>query len=141
MKPETKNDLAAMLEAVEKKIVEVDKEMARIRAEQEKAKTEATYLRGVLSINDDAMPLPPVLELSPNVEVQRPAKFRDVIRETVDNSSAPVSISDVVERLKAKGFSEEGTTPLPTRVGNELYKLAVLGEINRASRGYYKTSK
>jgi hypothetical protein len=137
MKPETKNELAAMLDAAEKKIGVAEKEMARIRAEHEKAKVEATYLRGVLSINDNvSAPEPPT-----KVEMQRPVKFRDVIREAVEAAHGPIPISDVTDHLKAKGFSEEGATPLAVRVGNELFRLANLGEIKRASRGHYESTK
>jgi hypothetical protein len=137
MKPETANELAEMLEQAERRIADAEMEILRFREEQAKAKAEATHLRGILEVHG-ATAGSPVAEAVPTHAMQQPVKFRDAIRDALEIASGSVSISDVADHLQHLGFSPDGATPLAVRVGNELYKLANQGEIERAKRGHYQ---
>jgi hypothetical protein len=142
MKPETKSELRGMLAEAEARMEQAEKEIARHREDFEAAKIEASQLRGILSRHGDEARSNGIRILTPVKDaVQRPVKFRDVIREAVDAALGPISIGDVTDYVKSKGFSEEGATPLAVRVGNELFRLSNLGEITRASRGHYESTK
>jgi len=119
---------------------EAESDVLRLRAEMAEAESYVAHLRG-LATGSHKLVRQNEPDSEKREEVQRPTKFRDVIRTAINEASAPLSVSDVVERLKEAGFSEDGSTALQTRVGNELYKLAVQGEITRASRGHYESTK
>lgn len=74
---------------------------------------------------------------------QEPAEkitFRDLIKQSVEEKRGDkLTIGQVVAAITAKGYKEaEGAkTPLKTKVGNELYKLATDGTIGKDGKGSY----
>lgn len=135
---QTIDDLKKEAKELEAKLSELDQEAAKIQRQRASAIQEKSSLETIIAANlGDQNPslgaLAGVAYTSP------PSRsFRDTIREVIKESSTPMMPKQVEMALLASGFEEpkEVKTPLGTRIGNELFKLAKNGDLVRAEGGY-----
>lgn len=76
----------------------------------------------------------------PKMKVTLRVKFRDVVKAAVASKDGePMTIQEVVDEVLRQGYvrDDDAKTPLKTKVGNELFKLASAGLITKDGRGNY----
>lgn len=87
-----------------------------------------------------AEPAPEADSDLPKIRVTLRIKFRDVVKAAVAKKEGkPMTIAEVVDEVLRQGYvrDDDAKTPLKTKVGNELFKLASAGLIAKDGRGNY----
>lgn len=135
---QTIDDLKKEAKELETKLSELDQEAAKIQRQRASAIQEKSSLETIIAANlgeqnSFLVALAGVANTPPQGR-----SFRDTIREVIKESGAPMMPKQVETALLASGFEEskEIKTPLGTRIGNELFKLAKNGVLERVERGY-----
>jgi len=132
------DELKKEAKELETKLYELDQEVAKIQRQRASAIQEKSSLETIIAANRGEQNSF-LVELASMANTPPPGRsFRDTIREVIKESGTPMMPKQVEMALLASGFEEpkEVKTPLGTRIGNELFKLAKNGDLVRADGGY-----
>jgi hypothetical protein len=115
-------------------LVEIDKELASLRGVRDKLDERIRALEAIkqpLDILQVGLPFPSNMSESGNpVNGQEPFRFGETFRDTVREAMkriGPARAPAVARWLEARGFVNESSTRLATRVYNDMWRMAQTG--------------
>jgi len=118
------------LKTLEDNAAAIDRKKKTVRQGLEEA-------RSLLRREEQKEPISQV-DSEPDETSSAPLGFRGLIMEILEDASSDLSTNDIAKAMTDRGWRDKASTPLETRVNNELGRLVKNRVIKRVRRGIYR---